>query len=215
MSVGNILRNVLGPKRFTFVARYYRLIFVDLEKVAGVFAAVLPPNAHVIDVGGGDGEGINHLIRLRTDLQITMIDIAENIGNSITSGQHERVRILPKTSVREYTENFMESFDAIVVGDVIHHIPSVDRLSFFQDILHLCTRNNKPVMVIIKDIETKGVISFLGYLSDRYVSNDRHVKFVSQKDLIAQLVTVFPQATFYDTHLSRMNYPNYVFYFLT
>ena len=98
---------------------------------------------------------------------------------------------------------------------MIHHIPSGDRLSFFQDILRLCTRNNKPVMVIIKDIETKGFISFLGYLSDRYVSNDSNVKFVSQKDLMTQLANVFPQSKFYDTQLSQINYPNYAFYFMT
>ncbi len=213
MSLGKIARSVLGPKLFAIVARYYRLIFVDLEKVAAVIAEVLPQNAHLVDIGGGDGETINHLARLRKDVRITMIDISENVGNSIHPDLKQQVNFLPKTSVREFNERYDEAFDAILISDVIHHIPEDVRINFFNDIFSLCAMNHKPVIIIVKDIETKGFISFLGYLSDRYVSNDKLVKFVSQKELIVLLAHVFPKSEFHDTRLSTINYPNYAFYF--
>lgn len=213
MSVGRIVRKVLGPKRFAFIARYYRLIFVDLEKVSEVFAEVLPTDAHLIDIGGGDGEGINHLAWLRSDLKITMIDIADNIGNSISPELKQRVMILPKTSVEEYANNHMRSFDAIVISDVIHHIPEEARFRFFSDVLHLCKKNNKTVLILIKDVETEGLVSFLGYLSDRYISNDKRVQLISRRDLISLLGKVFTQSEFHTTRLSDINYPNYAIHF--
>lgn len=215
MSAGKIARIVLGPKHFATVARYYRLIFVDLGKVAGVIADLLPRNAHLVDIGGGDGEGVNHLARLRNDLHITMIDISESVGSSIHADLKQHVRFVPGTSVREFHEKYDEVFDAILISDVIHHIPPEARIDFFYDIFNLCATNSQPVIIIVKDIETRGFISFLGYLSDRFISNDKHVKFVSQKELMEQVAKVFTQSEFHDTRLSRINYPNYAFYFMT
>ena len=61
MTIGKLARKLLGNKIFSIIARYYRAIFVDLEKVCRSFPEI-EDNAHILDVGGGDGELINILL---------------------------------------------------------------------------------------------------------------------------------------------------------
>ena len=56
----------------------------------------------MLDVGGGDGEPLNHLLALRTDLLITTLDPAPVVGQWIDDRFNARVTRLPGTSLEQY-----------------------------------------------------------------------------------------------------------------
>src|SRR5688572_8716954 len=102
MPVGPTARRVLGPHLFQYASHVYRSIFVDLELVAKTMSHHLPPQAHLVDVGGGDGAPLNPLLDVRPDVSVTMIDLAKNIGGGVEPRHAGRVRMLPGTSLRDY-----------------------------------------------------------------------------------------------------------------
>jgi hypothetical protein len=74
MAPGALIRGVLGARLARRAGRWYRMIFVDLAKEAAALAAVIPLDARLLDIGGGDGEHLNHLLALRPDLRVTTLD---------------------------------------------------------------------------------------------------------------------------------------------
>jgi 16S rRNA G527 N7-methylase RsmG len=80
MALGQAIRRLLGPRLARFAGRCYRAIFVDLAKEAAALSTAIPRDAQVLDVGGGDGEPLNHLLALRPDLRVTTIDPGAVIG---------------------------------------------------------------------------------------------------------------------------------------
>lgn len=213
MSVGKIVRNVLGTKRFANVARLYRSIFLDIKKLTTTFDGIIPINAKVLDIGGGDGEVINQILAIRKDLTVTMIDLSESIGNSLNNSVKERVKILPATSVKDIESRKDIEFNTIIVSDVIHHIPPSMRKDFFLDIRSVCHLKNHPVLIIIKDVQPGTFISYLGYFSDRFISGDKNVSLISQAELQGQISCVFNTKKFISTNLFEIDRPNYAFYF--
>ena len=81
MTPGKLARKILG--RYTVpVGQVYRRIFVDLGTIAKQFDGAIPRNAHILDIGGGDGALIEFLLERRPDLTVTMCDRAPSIGSS-------------------------------------------------------------------------------------------------------------------------------------
>src|SRR5687768_3651825 len=213
MSIGKTVRKLLGVGLFPIAARYYRNVFTDLEKVSVIFSQIIPENGLILYIGGGDGALLNSLLVSRKDVTVTMIDLSESVGSGLHPEFQSRVKILPCTSVAMYHEYQNVFFNTVIISDVIHHIPVNERILFFKDILELCRKRNGAVKIIVKEIGTSGIISKLGFLADRYISNDKNVSFISQEDLQEQLKIVFPEAHFIDTGLSRVDFPNYAFSF--
>jgi len=211
MSIGVLTRKILGEKVFSVIGRYYRRIFVDLEIVAQTMSEVIPDNAHVLDIGGGDGEPLNYLMRIRHDIQVTMIDLSAQIGGSIADDFRDRVKLLPGTSIREYINTYMHGYkkspNCVIISDVIHHIRISERPSFFRNIYDIIEYLQAPL--IIKEFAPGCIVSFLGYLSDRYISNDGNVSFISKSELSKQLKEIFGKVKIRETELFFQNKPNY------
>ena len=129
-----MIRRLLGSRLSRHAGRWYRSIFVDLTKVAAALATAIPRNAHLLDIGGGDGQPINHLLDLRPDLRITTIDPAPGAGQWVEGRFNSRVICLPGTNLADYLSNGRADPDAILISDVLHHIPEAARASFVGSI---------------------------------------------------------------------------------
>lgn len=202
------MRKLLGKKLFAVVGRYYRAIFVNLNTVAKFMAAEIPKDAHVLDIGGGDGEPLNHLLAKRRDIKVTMIDLTETIGNSLSSEFKDRVVRLPGMSIAKFMATQPLLPDCIVVSDVIHHVDPEIRGRFFAELHELVRKSS--ALLLIKDIEPGSFVSLLSYLSDYYISGDKRVKLISMAELCRTIKQVFGDAAIKDSGLLAADSPNYM-----
>jgi len=204
------VRRILGPRLFPLAGRLYLRIFVDYPVVARSLIEQIPQGAHVLDIGGGDGAPLNHFLRARGDLRVTMIDIAPKIGWAIESDLRSRVTVLPMTSIAQFAQASTDEPDCITILDVMHHVPPSDRDAFFCDLGAL--RGRRRIPVIIKDVEPDGsLVARLNYLADRYVSGDRTISMVRSAQLQEAIAARFGEAGFRDTGLYAVAAPHYAF----
>lgn len=98
--------------------------------------------------------------------------------------------------------------ECVIVSDVIHHIAPANRQQFLQDLHELSARSN--AIVLIKDVEPGYFISWLGYLSDRYVTGDRSVRLISRAELRPMITNVFGEVTLRESNLFFEDAPNYL-----
>ena len=201
MSVGTLARKLLG-KRFHSVAKRYRAVFVSLDAVAKTVSKYLPEGALVLDVGGGDGAPLNHLLNGRPDLRIIMLDVASSVGNAVEERFANRVSRQARTELAEYDG---ARPDAILLMDVVHHVPQPERHAFFRDLGALLDRH-KVGRVIVKDVARGGIRSWVALMADRYISGDRQVHFYSIEELRRTLEQFGPV---HETELYSLDAPNY------
>ena len=188
MTPGALARRVLG-KRFTAVGEIYRGLFVDMARVVDVLEPQLPHGAHCLDVGAGDGLVTNMLLQRRPDLRFTLIDLTPALGGFIEPRFADRVTLRPATAVAELTaEGF--TCDAVLMTDVLHHVPLQTRGEFFADLEALCCGASCP-LVLVKDLEPGGARALFAVLSDKYVTGDRHVSLLSRAQLRAAFAAAF------------------------
>jgi hypothetical protein len=172
------------------VGRWYRAIFVNLDLEARALATAFPCDAHILDIGGGDGEPLNYLLRLRPDLRITTIDPGPEVGQWIASEYASRVTCLPKTGFEDYLGSGRAHPDALLIADVVHHIPEAERVRFLGS-----------------------VAALLGFWSDRYITGDRSVSLISRAQLIALFETTLGPLRHEETPLFEQDRPNYAITF--
>jgi 2-polyprenyl-6-hydroxyphenyl methylase/3-demethylubiquinone-9 3-methyltransferase len=166
---GQIVRRLLGPA-FKPVGELYRRIFVDMAKVADWMAERLPPNARVLDIGGGDGYVVELLLRRRPDIHVTMTDVAEKIGAFIQPAHRDRVTLLPATDAA----SLHGPFDAITLADVVHHVPAPMQSEFLAMVGAVANRCGAKT-VLIKDIRPGGLRALLALWGDMYITGDKSV----------------------------------------
>jgi hypothetical protein len=212
MPLGPAIRQLLGPRQARRVGRWYRAIFVDLAKVAGALATVIPHDAHLLDIGGGDGEPLNHLLALRGDLRITTLDPSPVVGQWIDGCFADQVERLPDTSLAEYLAAGRSTPDAILIADVMHHIPESARPAFLQNIRTLLERAPN-LRIIVKDVEPGYWRALLGYWSDRYVTGDPDVSPISRSRLVRLLEEALGPLRQQHTNLFEADKPNYAIAF--
>ncbi len=208
MSPGPAIRRLLGPHLARHAGRWYRAIFVDLAKLAAALATVIPPDAHVLDVGGGDGQPLNHLLALRSDLKITTLDPAPVVGQWIEERFKARVTVLPGTSLADYLAIGRANPDAILIADVMHHIPESARPGFLASIRELL-RRVPHLKIIVKDVEPGSCRASLGYWSDLYITGDRNVSLISRERLARLFDEALGPMRRRDTDLFETDRPNY------
>ncbi len=210
LSIGSLARRTLGPRVFHVVGRYYTRLFADYSRIAPLLAAEIPPGAHVLDVGGGDGAPLNFVLSARANVTVTMIDIAANIGDAIQAPLRARVEILPKTSLLEYSESHPNAGVVVIMLDVLHHVPPAERAGLLRDLLTLAHRP-ATLRVIFKDIEPDGSWSArMNYFADRYISNDRNTSHIGRRELSALLGREFgPDIAIRETGLYDLQPPHY------
>jgi hypothetical protein len=212
MALGPAIRRLLGVNLARRAGRWYRAIYVDLDKVAVAVAAVIPRNAHLLDIGGGDGQPLNHLLALRPDLKITTLDPAPVVGQWIEARYRSQVTRLPGTSLAEYVASGRMDPDAILIADVLHHIPQTARESFLNSVRALLERVPR-LQIIVKDVEPGSWRALLGYWSDRYITGDRNVSPISREKVVQLFEKTLGLLQRDDTNLIKIDKPNYAIVF--
>jgi hypothetical protein len=212
MALGSLIRQGLGPRLARRAGECYRAIYVDMGKVAATLAAVIPRDAHVLDIGGGDGQPINHLLSLRSDLTITTLDPAPVVGHWIDPRYDDQVERLPRTSFAEFVTRPGAHPDVILIADVMHHIPKCARHKFVDSVGVLLDRVPR-LRIIVKDVEPGHWRALLGFWSDRYVTGDRNVSLISRDDVMRLFEEVLGPLHREDTDLFKKDLPNYAIVF--
>jgi hypothetical protein len=212
MALGALIRSFLGPRLARRAGGYYRAIYVDLAKVAASLAAVIPRDAHLLDIGGGDGQPLNHLLSMRPDLTITTLDPAPAVGQWIDPRYYGQVKRLPRTSLAEFVASPHAHPDAILIADVLHHIPKSSRHKFL-DSVGLLLDDVPNLRVIVKDVEPGYWRAKLGFWSDRFVTGDRNVRLISRDDVTRLFEEVLGPLQREDTDLFNKDGPNYAIVF--
>ena len=154
--------------------------------MAAAVAAAIPHNAHLLDIGGGDGEPLNQLLALRPDLRVTTLDPGLVVGQWIETRFDGQVTRLPGTSLANYLETGRADPGAILIADVIHHIPESARAGLLRLGQGLLERVPQ-LRIIVKDVEPGHWRALLGYWSDRYITGDKDVSPISREKLRAAL----------------------------
>jgi hypothetical protein len=205
---GPVIRRLLGARLALHAGRWYRAIYVDLAKLADALSTVIPPDSHVLDVGGGDGQPLNHLLALRPDLTITTIDPAPVVGQWIEGRFDARVTRLPGTSLSKFLSAGRANPDVILIADVLHHIPVSARGGFLDSVKILLERVPQ-LRILIKDVEPGSWRSLLGFWSDRYVTGDLNVSPISSAQVEQLLKQALGPLRREDTNLFSVDRPNY------
>ena len=208
MALGAAIRRLLGPHLARRAGRWYRAIYVDLGKEAAALAAAIPHGAHLLDIGGGDGEPLNHLLTLRPDLHVTTLDPAAVVGQWIDARFDRQVTRLPGTSLAEYLAEGRPVPDAILIADVLHHIPKTARRSFL-DSVGLLLERVPQLRIIVKDVEPGHWRALLGYWSDRYITGDTGVNPISREEVAFLFQQTLGPLRHEDTDLFEADRPNY------
>jgi hypothetical protein len=208
MPIGSSIRRLLGAGLARRAGRWYRAIFVDLAREAAALASAIPYNAHVLDVGGGDGEPLNHLLGIRPDLRITTLDPGPAVGQWIDACFDDRVTRLPCTDLAQYLAGNASNPDAILIADVLHHVPEHARARFLRPVRELIERVPE-LRIIVKDVEPGTWRGLLGYWSDRYITGDTNVSPISREHLARLLEDALGPLRCEYTNLFEVDRPNY------
>jgi hypothetical protein len=208
MPIGSSIRRLLGARLARRAGRWYRAIYVDLNREAAALASAIPRGAHVLDVGGGDGEPINHLLGIRRDLRITTLDPGPVVGQWIDACFDDRVTRLPRTDLSQYFARNGSDPDVILIADVLHHVPEQARAEFLRPVRDLFGRV-PDLRVVVKDVEPGTWRGLLGYWSDRYITGDANVSPISREQLARLLEDALGPLRCEYTNLFEVDRPNY------
>jgi hypothetical protein len=208
MSVGSAIRRVLGTRLARRAGRWYRAIYVDLDKMALALAEVIPLHAHLLDIGGGDGQPLNHLLALRPDLLVTTIDPAPLVGQWIDAQYLGQCTCLPGTTLADYLTSARADPDAILIADVMHHIPETARDAFINSVSVLVNRV-PSLKIILKDVEPGHWRASLGMWSDRYITGDRNIRLISRDGVTKLFERGLGPLRRHDSNLFNVDKPNY------
>lgn len=209
MSIGAMVRRVAGPA-FPLLGGAYRRVFVDINKVAAAFPE-LRQDACLLDVGGGDGAILNHLLDRQPTLRVVAVDLAEGIGSMIRPDLVGRVELHPGTPVALVAQATPGRFDAAFMSDVLHHVPPPERESLLADVV--AAFGDLPVVLVVKEIIPQGFRSRLAFWADRNISGDRGVRAIGPVELVDLVRSVLPDARVEQTGLADVDYPNYCLVF--
>lgn len=212
MAIGRALRRALGPRLARRAGRWYRALFVDLPAVARILGEAIPPRAHVLDVGGGDGEPLNLLLDLRPDIRVTTIDLAAEVGQWLEPRHAARVERRPATDLRAYLRSGSPRVDAVLLCDVMHHVPVAERDAFALALLELL-RANPGAVLIVKDVEPGHFRASLGWWADRNITGDKSVAPMSRSDLTALMRRHDARIDVAETAVYATDPPNYALVF--
>lgn len=178
MTPGALVRRVLPTRVERLVADAYRDVFVDLDELARTIGS-LGVFSRAVEVGCGEGALASRLSRT-TDAQLLGIDIAADPGRNYT-GAPGRASFR-QTRVEELV-GAGHTADLVVLSDVVHHVPTDERVAFLRSCRALLTPGG---LIVVKEWERRpGIAHALAYGSDRYVSGDRNVGFLTRAQLVA------------------------------
>jgi 2-polyprenyl-6-hydroxyphenyl methylase/3-demethylubiquinone-9 3-methyltransferase len=169
-------------------------MFIDLDVVAqriAVAAAAAAPNAaRVLEIGCGDGALAAALCRAMPQCTVLGIDPGVVIPGKLFDGDPARAEFRAAATSDLLTER-VAPFDVVVLCDVIHHVADSERSGVLRD----AARLTKPGGTLaFKDWERRRSLAHLAtYASDRYVSNDKTVRFMERAEMDALLAASVPE----------------------
>lgn len=207
MGIGPAIRRMLPDRLERLAADAYRRIFVNLDKVAEAMCEALPPDAQVLDIGGGDGELLNRIYQRRPDLRFTMVDIAPSVGRYVSPEFRAATTFHPSTRIEDHAKTLQRPYDAAIVCDVLHHVPTGMRTDFLRAVFGALS---KHAPMFVKDIEPGHPVATLSYLSDVYVSGDRNVQLISRTALQALANEALAAPRIEELPLLAIDPPNYL-----
>jgi SAM-dependent methyltransferase len=148
---------------------------VDLDALASMIGG-LGTFTNVIEVGCGDGALLTRLMNmLPAEANAVGTDIAARPGQGYI-GRNPHVEFRQATVADIVAEG--RQFDLVVVSDVLHHIPRVDRHEFLESCRKLVAPDG--TFVVKEWVRRRNVAHLAAYVSDRYISGDRGVQFYTE-----------------------------------
>ncbi len=178
MPLGTTVRAALGPFEGR-AAKRYREWFIDLPELARDIAA-LGNFRRVLEIGAGDGLLTMGLADELAEASILGVDISAQPGR-LAPDAHERVTFR-QVSTSDLLAEAPEPYDLIVIGDVLHHVPDAEREALLADAGHLLAPDG---VLAIKEWErTRTASHVVADVSDRYVTGDRQVSFMTRAELL-------------------------------
>lgn len=177
MSIGPKVRQLLGPIEAP-ISSAYRSMFLNVNALGEAIARV-PFGPRVLEVGVGDGMIAAQLLSRRTDATVLGIDLAEKPGG-LFEGDRSRVAFRTVSTSDLLAEN-PEPFDAVIIADVLHHVPVTARPALLRDVNSLLAKDG---MLLVKDsVVMKSLGYWMGHFSDYWITGDKNVSYMREADL--------------------------------
>jgi 2-polyprenyl-3-methyl-5-hydroxy-6-metoxy-1,4-benzoquinol methylase len=181
MRLGPLIRRLLGPYERP-VTELYRRTFIDLDEFVRIIAAWVLDPRRILEIGCGEGAVAERLATSFPAAVITAIDITPAVGRLFRG---DRLRVsFRREEARELAQRQQNSFDLILMCDVLHHVPSSAR----RDLLSAARRLLAPQgAFIFKDWSPSATpIHWICDAADRYLTGDdvRHLTVDEAKALL-------------------------------
>lgn len=186
MSIGPAVRRMLGPIEAP-ISSAYRSMFINIGELGKVIDAV-PFGPRVLEVGVGDGMIATQITTRRPDATVLGIDLAENPG-SLFEGDPTRAQFRT-ISTSDLLAEKPEPFDAIVIADVLHHVPRAIRPALLSDVSALLADDG--VLLVKESVVVSSPGYWMGKFSDLYITGDRNVSYLRERDLHQLIVDNVP-----------------------
>jgi 2-polyprenyl-3-methyl-5-hydroxy-6-metoxy-1,4-benzoquinol methylase len=176
MSIGAAIRRLLGPFE-PVVIRLYRAAYLDVAAFVRAVRAWTDAST-ILEIGCGDGQVTEELRRAFPRASITGIDIQGQVGG-LFRGDRQGVTFLIARP-RDFAARNPGRFDLVVICDVLHHVPPVDRCDLLRD-ASLTLR--KGGGIVIKEWERRTNLAHLfAWFADRFITGDK-VRFETSASL--------------------------------
>ena len=127
-------------------------------------------------------------------------------------------KVLPETVVRRSSRpcrlpehDRRPAPHAVVISDVLHHVPRDRRLHFLREVAEFGRASLR--FLVVKEVAPEGWRARLGLLSDWYVTGDRHVELSPPEELVPLVQSAFPGFVPRATRLLERDSPNYCIVF--
>jgi len=170
--LGASVRALFGPWEAD-LAIAYRRAFFDITAFARTAAAWAPESRTILEVGCGEGQVTEALIRRLPRAHALGIDLTPRVGRLYRGDR------LAASFAQTPASAVAETFDLVVVCDVIHHVPEPDRDAFLTQV---AGRVRTGGMLVVKEwIRSATPVHAVVHLSDRLLSQDR-VSFWSAEE---------------------------------
>jgi 2-polyprenyl-3-methyl-5-hydroxy-6-metoxy-1,4-benzoquinol methylase len=183
-SIGTSVRALFGAHEQA-VAALYRGLFLNLDAVVNRLATTVQPR-RILEVGCGEGQMTSLMARAFPSAQLLAIDISPRAGRLFNGSEaHVQFRCC---SVPELLTEHPAPFDLITLCDVLHHVPSVHRVSLLGSIRALLSNDGT---LFVKEWERRATpIHWACALSDRFITGDV-VEYYTLGELQKLLEAVF------------------------
>ncbi len=189
MRPGPAIRRFFGPYERA-VTETYRAIFINLDDFAARVQSWVPDPCRILELGCGEGAMTERLVRAYPCAEVTAIDTSPTVGR-LYRGDAARVTFMQR-SVDDVAQGEPQRkpvlFDLVVLCDVLHHVPPLERRSLLSAIDRVMAPGGS---LAFKDWTVSYTpIHWLCWVSDRYLTGDE-VQFFTTTSAKALLTDTF------------------------